>query len=130
MDLTCRECGKPLSIAKTKSGRRRIFCSIPCKKRFNNRRMQRGAQLYDLFLLLRYERGVAQARGIWALTCELARQWRAEDVTDRDGRQSWRAYEELHAALAPLRVVAMQTEGAAAGRIAVENSIAARSRAA
>jgi|VirMetMinimDraft_7_1064189.scaffolds.fasta_scaffold00089_37 hypothetical protein len=130
MCRACRECGRPFTATNQGRGSAPIFCSKPCKKTFANRRMLRGAQLYDMFMLLRYERGVAQLRGIWALTCELARQWRAEDVSERGGRQSWRAYDELHAGLAPLRVVAMQSAGAAAGRIAVENSIAARSRAA
>ena len=91
--------------------------------------MLRGAKLYDMFMLLRYERGLAKVRGVWALTCELARLWRAEDIAERGGRPSWRSYDEIHDSLLPLRATVLAGGGASAGRAAVENGIAARSRA-
>jgi len=130
MCLSCRECGEPFEAPSKRSGSKPLFCSVPCKKEFANRRMLRGARLYDMFMLLRYERGLAKVRGIWALTCELARQWRAEDQRERGGRPSWRPYEELHDALLPLRVTVLGGGGVSAGRAAVENNISARSRAA
>lgn len=129
MPSACRECGQPFTATNGGRGSAPIFCSAVCKKSHGNRRMLRGAKLYDMFMLLRYERGLAKARGIWALACELARQWRAEDVRDRAGRQSWRSYDEMHDSLAPLRVTVLAGGGAASGRCAVENSISARSRA-
>ena len=130
MALICRECGTPFSPSNKGRGSKPIFCQEMCKKRFNNRRMLRGAVLLDLFMICRYERGVAQARGVWALVCEVARQWREEDKRERGGRPSWRAYDELHDGLAPYRAVVLSSAGVGAGRAAVENGIAARSRAA
>lgn len=45
----CQECGSP--IGERRKGQ--MFCSSPCRQAFNNRRMQRGAELYDLFRALR-----------------------------------------------------------------------------
>jgi hypothetical protein len=56
---------------------------------FENRMMTRGRELYSLFMVMRYERGVARMRGVWAIACRLAQGWREEDERERDGRQSW-----------------------------------------
>lgn len=129
MPIICRECGQPFEATNRGRGSAPIFCAEACKKTFNNRRMLRGARLYDLFMLCRYQRGVAQARGVWALVCEVARQWRDEDKRERGGRPSWRSYDELHEGLAPYRATVIASAGVGTGRVAVENGIAARSRA-
>lgn len=84
---TCLECGNRISEA----GKPKMFCSGPCRQTFNNRRMQRGAQLYDLFMALRYERAAATDRGIWAIMCRVAMDFRREDEAQRAGRKSWQS---------------------------------------
>lgn len=86
-DKLCRDCGGPLA-AQSRIGAG--FCSEACRHRFNNRRKARGAELYDLFMTLRYQRGVAAKLGVWTAICRLAQQWREEDERERDGRRSWR----------------------------------------
>lgn len=81
----CRECGGAYT-ARRATG---MFCSSPCKLSFNNRRMQRGAVLYDLFMQVRHRRSSARKLGLWTLACRLATIWKEEDDTQRSGRQSW-----------------------------------------
>lgn len=81
----CRECGTEFQPKVPHAE----FCCSPCRLAFNNRRMQRGAELYDLFMVMRYERGAAKALGLWAIMCRMAQAWRAEDDRQRGGRKSW-----------------------------------------
>lgn len=85
MCKSCRECGVQF-VAKRVEAQ---FCGIPCKNKFNNRRLQRGAELYDLFMAMRYQRGLAKALGIWTIMCALANTYRREDEQTRPGLQSW-----------------------------------------
>ena len=87
----CQECGAALSgeIA----GKR--FRGQTCRLRFNNRRLQRGAELYDLFMTMRYDRAEAKRLGVWALMCRMGQQMREEDQRDREGRQSWRKPDDV-----------------------------------
>lgn len=85
MAMTCKECGTDV----TPSRQRRMFCCTACRQRFNNRRLERGAQLYDLFMSMRYEREKAADLGVWAIMCRIAKDFREEDDRDRDGRKSW-----------------------------------------
>lgn len=82
-DTTCPECGNAIS------GGPRLFCSPACRQSFNNRRMQRGAELYDLFRALRRERGKAKDLNLWTLMCRLEKQWQDEDDAQRPGRRSY-----------------------------------------
>lgn len=41
--------------------------------------MSRGADLYDCFMALRYDREAAKAAGLWALMCRMAQSWNEED---------------------------------------------------
>lgn len=82
----CLECGEPYEADKAFG----VFCCPGHRKAWNNRRMVRGAELYDLFMALRYQRGLAQLLGLWRLTCRLAAAFRDEDRAERAGRQSWR----------------------------------------
>lgn len=80
----CQECGNPLS------GRRgQEFCAPRCRQTFNNRRMQRGAELYDLFRALRRERSDAKDLNLWTHLCRLELKWQTEDETARPGRRSY-----------------------------------------
>lgn len=83
---TCAECGTPFLAAK----RWGEFCSAEHRKTFNNRRLTRGAEIYDLFMCLRNERPLATALGVWKLLCRLAQAYREEDERERAGRRSWR----------------------------------------
>lgn len=121
----CAECGKPYSAKRLRADN--AFCSPACRDTFGNRRKIRGAQLYDLFMILRYERGVAKAKGVWALACRLAQDWREEDTRQRQGRQSWRSYDAVHQGLAPQRAEKLSGLDYNSHRAAVENGISARS---
>lgn len=78
---TCQECGKPITTTR----RDATFCCTPCRQRFNNRRMQRGAELYDLFRAMRRERAEAKRLEVWTMICRLEKQWHDED----EGRKTW-----------------------------------------
>lgn len=82
----CRECSTPLTghvDAGTnkphKRGKPQIFCTILCKATWNNRRKNRGADIYDLWMALRHSRAEATANGVWAEMCRLSEQWNNED---------------------------------------------------
>lgn len=79
----CQECGNRIT------GRPKQFCSSPCRQAFNNRRMQRGAQMYDLFRAMRRERDTAKDLGLWAEICHLEYRWQQEDERERPGRRSY-----------------------------------------
>ena len=66
-----------------------LFCGSPCRTRFNNRRKARGAELYDLVMAWRFERGKTDVMQIRGLIGRLASAYRDSDKTLRDGRQSW-----------------------------------------
>jgi hypothetical protein len=83
---TCRECGAPQGPEKAAAE----FCCNPCRAAWNNRRAKRGAELYDLFMALRFDRPLARKLSLWRLICRLAAQYRAEDHDRRAGRDSWR----------------------------------------
>jgi len=78
MCKNCKECGKPTS------GKQAFFCSTPCRKMFNNRRMTRGAILYDLYMARRFERDAADAANLRSIMARLASEWRVND-----GRETW-----------------------------------------
>tara|TARA_R100001129_G_scaffold120307_1_gene83454 strand:- start:1419 stop:1778 length:360 start_codon:yes stop_codon:yes gene_type:complete len=91
----CPECGEHFAT----SHHSKLHCSTKCRKAWNNRRMTRGAELYDAFMALRYDRGWAKTVGLWQLICRLVAEWRAED--NEKGRESYirpdRWYEENRA---------------------------------
>jgi hypothetical protein len=92
----CNECGEAYTPRRVDE----FYCSTPCRKSFENRRMVRGKELYDLFMVMRYDRGAAKLLGVWNLMCRLALHWREEDDRDRAGRKSW---------LSPNRALANKT---------------------
>lgn len=81
----CLECSKPLSTRR----KGKEFCNASCRQRFNNRRMQRGAELYDLFRALRRERSKAKAMNLWTEICRLELGWNMDDEKKRPGRRSY-----------------------------------------
>jgi predicted nucleic acid-binding Zn ribbon protein len=81
----CQECGAPYTRAKHAA--QQSFCSTECRKAFNNRRMRRGAVLYDLYMGARYQR--ATLAGNISTMATVARVFREEDEAMRAGRPSW-----------------------------------------
>ncbi|WP_303829345.1 hypothetical protein [Asticcacaulis taihuensis] len=81
----CQWCGEEFA----KRGGSQLFCSDPHKTAFNNLRKERGAQLYDLFVALRYERKLAAGLKVWSLICTMIAHFREEDRQKRSGRRSW-----------------------------------------
>jgi len=73
---TCRECQKPLEKTMKANSE---FCCTACRVGWRNRRMSRGADLYDLFMNMRYNRDAAKEAGVWTEMCRLAEQWNDED---------------------------------------------------
>ncbi len=86
-DRYCDECG----AAYTPGRKDERFCCLGCRKAFENRRMKRGAQIYDLFCVMRRERDLAQKLGIWKEMCRVEQRWREEDKLERGDRRSYRA---------------------------------------
>lgn len=70
---TCRECGSELK------SRRAEFCGMECRISWRNRRSSRGAELYDLFMAMRYDRAAANEAGLWKIMCRMAQAWNDED---------------------------------------------------
>lgn len=87
----CKDCG----CAIPPTSKSRDFCTASCRSNFHNRRKQRGADLYDLFMSLRFDRTVAKDKGAWSLMCRMAARFRMEDQRDRAGHQSWDSVEEV-----------------------------------
>jgi hypothetical protein len=87
----CLECGDDFESMKTFGA----FCCPAHRLAWNNRRMKRGAELYDLFMALRFQRGLAKTLALWKLVCRLASAYRDEDWRERAGRVSWRAPKDV-----------------------------------
>ena len=83
--MACQECGGPVACKRADA----IFCSLPCRRVFNNRRIQRGGEFYDLIMEMRFDRKRADATKAWSLLCTIAGRFRDEDKTERAGRRSW-----------------------------------------
>jgi len=70
----CRECGEEFKKGKSQE---QMFCSNACRSSWNNRRKNRGADVYDLFMTMRFDR--SNAKGVWATMCRMASEWNEED---------------------------------------------------
>lgn len=84
----CLECGCDL----VPGPQEREFCCAGHRLAWNNRRLKRGAALYDLYMAHRFERDAAQAAGVFQAINRLASDFRAEDREMRAGRRSWRPH--------------------------------------
>lgn len=85
--MNCRECGATFDATR----RARVFCGTLCRMTFNQRRRERGAILYDLFMAQRFERDTATEKGTWSSMCRIAGAFRDEDTAQREGRKSWQS---------------------------------------
>ena len=82
---SCLECGAPFG----RSSHPGAFCAPRCREAWNNRRKARGAELYDLFMAMRFERGRARLLSLYTALCRAASLFRDQDVAERAGRRSW-----------------------------------------
>lgn len=89
----CRECGIGFEARRASTE----FCSAACRRVFNNRRLLRGGQLYDLVMEWRHRRTAAAAAGAQTLLCRMAAAFKAQDDRERDGRLSWNDVEHVRA---------------------------------
>lgn len=94
MPRMCQECGSELVIPKKAPVPAKRFCSPKCRMEFNNRRRDRGAELYDLMMIMRFERDVGKDEKIWSLICNQASAYRDADKSKRQGRKSWQSFDE------------------------------------
>jgi hypothetical protein len=89
--FACLECGE--ACASTAANAE--FCSTNCRKAWNNRRAMRGAELYDLVMVWRFDRARCKALRIWTLLCRMAALFREDDWNARGGRRSWSPAEQV-----------------------------------
>lgn len=82
----CLNCGEPF----TPGPKAAEFCGRSCIRAWNNRRLVRGAELYDLIMVARFEREAATKNKVWRAINRLAAKFRDEDKAQRAGRRSWR----------------------------------------
>lgn len=82
----CLECGGPFQRRRSDAE----FCGRACVRAWNNRRAMRGAELYDLFMVTRFDRDAAKREKVWRRMNRLASHFRDEDKARRAGRRSWR----------------------------------------
>lgn len=82
---SCLECGTGFEAKRAT----KLFCSPGCRQIWNNRRMLRGAEIYDLFMAMRFDRQAAEAEGVWNFMCRMAASFKAHDDRDREGRRSF-----------------------------------------
>ena len=87
----CLECG----AACVSTAVNAEFCGTACRKAWNNRRAMRGAEIYDLLMVLRFDRGRATHLKVWTLMCRMAALFRQDDWNERKGRRSWLPAEQV-----------------------------------
>lgn len=85
---TCLECG--ISIAASKRGRAKRFCSPAHSQLFNNRAQSRGAHAYHLIRAIRRERDKAKQLGLWTELCRLELAWEDEDRAENRSAKSYK----------------------------------------
>jgi hypothetical protein len=87
----CLECGEVFARVRPEAE----FCGRTCVRAWNNRRMTRGAEIYDLIMTIRYDREKATLFKVWRTINRLAALFRDEDRDRRGGRRSWRRIETI-----------------------------------
>lgn len=87
----CLECGGPCESTAANAE----FCTTACRKAWNNRRAMRGAEIYDLLMVLRFDRHRAQHLKVWTLMCRMVALFREDDWNARAGRRSWLPAEQV-----------------------------------
>lgn len=97
----CAVCGCTFTTPRCE----REFCGDACKNEFNNRRRDRGSEVYDILMMCRFERDLtkeiaktdARFRRLDTILSNLAGHYRDADKSRRAGRKSWKsdAYKRL-----------------------------------
>ncbi len=87
----CKECGAEFEPRRSRS----LFCSPAHRQAFNNRRIQRGGEMYDLVMSMRFDRQNEDTNRAWSLLCTIAGRFREEDKAMRSGRKSWSSPKRL-----------------------------------
>lgn len=87
----CLECGQEFP----RGARAAEFCGRKCVRTWNNRRMVRGAEVLDLLMTARFDRGKATLFKVWRTMNRLAALYREQDKAEREGRRSWRRIETI-----------------------------------
>lgn len=96
---TCKECNNPFESRQYNAA----FCGAPCQRAFNNRRLQRGAVLYDLLMIEAYDPEAFKRHGLAERRQELIERFHEED-TAANRKRSWkRANEVMYDTVALLR---------------------------
>lgn len=85
----CYETGQPLPEGMKDTAK---FSSDAARSAWNNRRKNRGAELYDLVMAWRFDRRMAGGLKVLSRICAMAARWHAEDKAA--GRQSFTPTEE------------------------------------
>jgi hypothetical protein len=83
--MECLECGVAFQPKKPHAE----FCCESCRKAWHNRRMKRGAEIYDVVMTMRYNRDYAQKKGLTVLLVDLISAYQAADKVNRQGRRSY-----------------------------------------
>lgn len=87
----CRECG--IAFEPKQTGQ--FFCRPEHRKAWNNRRAIRGAEMYDVYMAMAYERSKRTDLDLFTTLNRMARAYRDADKALRDGRKSWNVEETL-----------------------------------
>lgn len=99
MARQCLECGDALKLPTKgepkRGGRTAEFCCTQHRQAWNNRRMQCGAILYDLFMAHRYDRKTGEELGLLSICNRLGLHFREDDNSKRGGRRSWRKPQDV-----------------------------------
>lgn len=89
----CRECGS--EVVQSRKGPTSDFCSVKCRQAWKNRRMQRGAMLYDAIMNWRFNRKNGNDKAAWQAITRMAATFNQEDKDQRDGRRSYRPLKDV-----------------------------------
>lgn len=89
---TCKECAAPFTSRQYNAE----FCGNPCRAAFNNRRMKRGAALYDLLMIEAYDPKSFASQGLEGRVAELIERFRLDDEKAKHTRTWKRPYDVKH----------------------------------
>lgn len=95
----CKECGNEFNSRQYNAE----FDTPQCRAAFNNRRMKRGAILYDLVMIERVDPKAFTANKLETRVEELIARWREEDAAAKRSRTWKRPHDVMYDTAAMLR---------------------------